>query len=130
MMQPRQAKDSDDQFQLNVELLRCVSHQSDLGEMVVYTVKPYHQCAKPTKTVKSIIRAMNASFVDIIPALFHKLCGAITRTHLENSFQACRPWLKKDIMLLEDVQRSSTKLVKCLKDTENEERVQLLKLDS
>ncbi len=37
---------------------------------------------------------------------------------------------KKDIKLLEDVQRRSTKLMKCLKDSQYEERVQLLKLDS
>ncbi len=50
--------------------------------------------------------------------------------HLEYSFQAWRPWLKKDIKPLEDVQRRSTKLVSCLKDSEYEGRVQLLKLDS
>ncbi len=37
---------------------------------------------------------------------------------------------KKDIQLLGDVQRHSTKLLKCLKDTEYEDRVQLLNLDS
>ncbi len=40
------------------------------------------------------------------------------------------PWLKKDIKLLEDVQRRSTKLVKGLQDTEYENRTQLLNLDS
>ncbi len=40
------------------------------------------------------------------------------------------PWLKKDFKILEDVQRRSTKLVRCLKDSEYEERVQLLNLDS
>ncbi len=51
------------------------------------------------------------------------------RPHLEYSFQALRQWLKKDVNLLEDVQRRSTKLVKCRKDCEYEERVKLLKRD-
>ncbi len=38
--------------------------------------------------------------------------------------------LKKDIKLLEDVQRHSTKLVEGLQDIEYEERAQLLNLDS
>ncbi len=94
------------------------------------TFKPNRQCAKAAKNGTSIMRAINASFIDITPALFHKLYGAFIRSHLEYSFQAWRPWLKKDIKLLEDVQRRSTKLVRCLKDSEYEERVQLLKLDS
>ncbi len=39
-------------------------------------------------------------------------------------------WLKKDIRLLEDIQRLSTKLVKGLQDIEYKERAQLLNLDS
>ncbi len=40
------------------------------------------------------------------------------KPHLEYSFKAWRPWLKKGIKLLEDVQRRYPKLVKCLKDIE------------
>ncbi len=82
------------------------------------------------KNANSIMRVIMASFTDITPALFHKLYGAFIHTHLEYSFQAWWPWLKKDIKLLEDVQRRSTKLVRCLKDSEYDERAQLLKLDS
>ncbi len=72
------------------------------------------------------MRTIKESFIDIKPSLSHKLYGAFIRPHLEYSFQAWRQWLKKDIKLLEDVQRRSTELVRCLKDSEYEERVRLL----
>ncbi len=68
--------------------------------------------------------------MNITQTLFDKLYGTFIRLHLEYSFQAWRSWLKKDIKLLEDVQRHSTKLVKGLQDIEYEERVQLLNLES
>ncbi len=49
--------------------------------------------------------------------------------HFEYSFQARRPWLK-NIKLLEDAQRRSTKLEKGLQDIAYQERAQLLNLDS
>ncbi len=94
------------------------------------TLNPRRQCAKAAKSANSIMRAMNASFMNITPTLFDKLYGTLLRPHLEYSFQAWRPWLRKDIKLLEDVQRRSTKLVKGLHDIEYEERAQLLNLDS
>ncbi len=56
--------------------------------------------------------------MDIIPALFHKLYGTFIRSHLDYSFQAWHPWLK----------RRPIKLVMCFKDTEYEGRAELLNL--
>ncbi len=71
------------------------------------------------------MKAIKASFMNITPTLFDKLYGTFIHLHVEYPFQAWRPWLKKGIKLLEDVQRHSTKLVKDLQDIEYEERVQL-----
>ncbi len=101
-----------------------------LGVIVDETPKPICQCAMAEKNANSIMRVIKASFIDVTPALFLKLYGAFVRPYLEYSFPGWRPWLKKDIKLLEDVQRRSTKLVKCLKDPEYKEWVQLLKLNS
>ncbi len=64
--------------------------------------------------------------MNITPSLFAKLYGIFIRPHLEYSFQAWRPWLRKGIKMLEDVRRRSTKLMKGLQDIEYEERAQLL----
>ncbi len=71
----------------------------DLGVIVDETLKPNRLCAKAAKNANSIMRAIKASFIDITPALFHKLNGAFVRPHLEYSFQVWRPWLKKDIII-------------------------------
>ncbi len=52
------------------------------------TCKPNRLCAKAAKNANSIMRAIKA-FIDITPALFHKLFGAVIRPHVEYSFQAC-----------------------------------------
>ncbi len=68
--------------------------------------------------------------MDVTPTVFDKLYGKFIRPHLEYSFQTWRPWLRKDIKLLEDVQRRSTKLGKGFQDIEYEERAQVLNRDS
>ncbi len=129
-LHPQQSKNNSPQYQLNGKFLRRANHQRDLGVIVDETFKPNRQCAKAAKNANSIMRAIQASFIDITPALSHKLYGAFIRPHLEYSFQAWRLWPKKDIKLLEDVHRRSARLVRCLKDSEYEGRVQFLKLDS
>ncbi len=70
------------------------------------------------KSATSIMRDIKASFMNITPALFNKLYGTFIRPHMEYSFQPGRPWLRKDIKLLEGVQGRSTKL----QDIEYEEK--------
>ncbi len=73
---------------------------------------------------RAIMRAIKASFMNITPTVFDNLYGTFIRPDLEYSFQAWRPWLRKDTKLIEDVQRRSTKLVKGLQGIEYEERTQ------
>ncbi len=94
-LQPRKAKDNDIQYQLNEEHLRSANHQRDLGVIVDETLKPHHQ------STNSIMRA-KASFINITLTLIF-ICP-----HLEYSFQAWRPWLRKYIKLQENAQRHST----------------------
>ncbi len=81
-LHPLQEKKNNSQYQLNGKLLGCVSHQRDLGVIVDETLKPNCQCAKAVKNANSLMRAIKASFIDITPALFHKLYGAFIRPRL------------------------------------------------
>ncbi len=100
-LHPQQAKDSNPQYLLNGKRLRRVSHQRNLGVIVDETLKLNLKFAKAARNVNSIMKAIKASFIDITPASIRAL--------LEYSFQAWRPWLKKDSKLLEDVLRRSAK---------------------
>ncbi len=126
-LHPQQAEDSNPQYQLIGEHLRCLISRK---RVVDETLKPNCQSAKAAKNANSIMRAIKASFMNITPTRFDNLYGTFILPHLEYSFQAWRPWLKKDIKLLEDDQRCSTKLVKGLQDIEFKERAPLLNLDS
>ncbi len=84
------------------------------------TLKSQRRCAKAAKCANSIMIAIKASLMTI----------TFIRPHLECSFAAWWSWLRKDIKLLEGVQRRYTKLVESLQDIEYEERAQLLNIDS
>ena len=50
------------------------------------------------------------------------LCKAIVIPHLEYCIQAWSPYLRKDIYMLDKIQRRATKLISGLRDLRYEER--------
>ena len=62
--------------------------------------------------------------------MFLSIYKSIVRPHLEYASGVWSPMFKKDKILLENVQRRATRLVKCLKHLSYEDRLRTLGLPS
>lgn len=115
-------------YSINNVPLETVGLEKDLGIIVDGSLKPTKQCVRASTRAMSIMRRIKRTFPNMTPDIFRKVYPAFVRPHLEYSIQAWRPWLLKDIALLENVQRRSTKLVNCLRDVEFQQRESSLNL--
>jgi ribonuclease P/MRP protein subunit RPP40 len=88
------------------------------------------QCSKSASTVNRILGMIKRSFCYLSKDVVLKLYKSLVRPHLKYCVQAWRPYLKKDIELIEGVQRRATKSIKSLKDETYENRLKKLHLTS
>ena len=76
----------------------------------------------------SIVAIIRKSFVNLTSEILTTLYKALVRTHLEYANQAWNPYLKKDKITIENVQRRATKLIPGIRKYSYSERLQILKL--
>ena len=74
-----------------------------------------------TKSRQSLLFRRNITYKE--KSLIVPLYKAIVRPHLEYCIQAWSPYLRKDIDMLEKIQRRATKLIPELRDLRYEERL-------
>ncbi|KFQ63328.1 hypothetical protein N334_12876, partial [Pelecanus crispus] len=118
------------QYRLGDEEIESSPAEKDLGLLVDEKLDVSRQCALPAQKPNRILGCIQSSVASRSREGILPLCSALVRPHLEHCVQLWGPQHKKDMDLLERVQRRATKTIRGLEHLSYEARLRELGLFS
>ena len=120
----RKTKEIGDKFFLQDDIDKLVKwSEKDLGVTMNCNMKVSEQCRIAASKGNQVLGMIRRNITYKEKSLIVPLYKAIVRPHLEYCIQAWNPHLRKDIDMLEKIQRRATKLIPGLRYLRYEERL-------
>ena len=110
-------------YKMGDTVLGTTVKEKDLGVTISADMKVSEQCSIAASKGNQILGLIRRNITYKGKKLIIPLYKAIVRPHLEYCIQAWRPYRKKDIDMLERIQRRATKMIPELRDLSYEERL-------
>ncbi|KAK4815290.1 hypothetical protein QYF61_026195 [Mycteria americana] len=118
------------QYRLWDEGIESSPVEKDLGELVDEKLDMSRQCALAAQKANCILGCIKSSVASRSREVILPLCSALVRPHLQYCVQLWSPQHRKDMDLLEWVQRRATKMIRGLEHLSCEDRLRELGLFS
>lgn len=110
------------------EELKEVNSEKDLGVVIDNGLSFDEHLAEKVNKANKIVGIIRRTFLTLDESMFKALYTAMVRPHLEYANQVWCPFKKKDIEIIENVQRRATKQIPTLKNMSYEQRLSKLEL--